>query len=170
VKTALNPMPTKLANEIITAAIEGFESQKAQIDAQIAELRQMLTGRPAETAAAPEPAKRKRRKMSAAGRARIAEAQRKRWAEYAEDRAHPERRSTDGRRSERQVQFYSEGTVRVVKWPAGGTSEKLSLSVIQKDVPELTCKFRGERRGHHAELGTGQGSVEQERRLDSVSR
>jgi hypothetical protein len=81
VKTALNPMPTKLANEIITAAIEGFESQKAQIDAQIAELRQMLTGRPAETAAAPEPAKRKRRKMSAAGRARIAEAQRKRWAE-----------------------------------------------------------------------------------------
>jgi len=38
-------MPTKLSNEIITAAIEGFESQKAQIDAQIAELRQMLSGR-----------------------------------------------------------------------------------------------------------------------------
>jgi hypothetical protein len=73
-------MPTKLANEIITAAIEGFESQKAHIDAQIAELRQMLSGRPAETAVTPEPAKRKRRKMSAAGRARIAEAQRKRWA------------------------------------------------------------------------------------------
>jgi len=74
-------MPTKLANEIITAAIEGFESQKAQIDAQIAELRQMLSGRPAETAVTPGPARRKRRKISAAGRARIAEAQRKRWAE-----------------------------------------------------------------------------------------
>jgi alpha-D-xyloside xylohydrolase len=39
------------------------------------------------------------------------------------------------------VQFYSEGTVRVVKWPAGGTSEKVSLSVIQKDVPELSVQF-----------------------------
>ena len=74
-------MPKKLANEIITAAIEGFESQKAQIDAQISELRQMLSGHAAETAATPKPAKGKRRKMSAAGRARIAEAQRKRWAE-----------------------------------------------------------------------------------------
>ncbi len=79
-KTALNSMPAKLSNNIITAAIEGFESQKAQIDAQIAELRQMLSGPSAKTAVAPEPAKRKRRKMSAAGRARIAEAQRKRWA------------------------------------------------------------------------------------------
>jgi len=40
-----------------------------------------------------------------------------------------------------RVQFYAEGTVRVVKWPAGGTSEKVSLSVIQKDVPELGVRF-----------------------------
>ena len=39
-----------------------------------------------------------------------------------------------------RVQFYSEGTVRVVKWPAGGTSEKASLSVIQKDVPDLKIR------------------------------
>ena len=81
VKTALNPMPIKLTNEILTAAIEGFESQKAQINAQIAELRQLLSGPSAETTVAPGPLKRKRRKISAAGRARIAEAQRKRWAE-----------------------------------------------------------------------------------------
>ncbi|MGA2273010.1 MAG: hypothetical protein ABSH00_05610 [Bryobacteraceae bacterium] len=74
-------MPIKLTNEILTAAIEGFESQKAQINAQIAELRQMLSGPSAETTVAPGPLKRKRRKISAAGRARIAEAQRKRWAE-----------------------------------------------------------------------------------------
>ena len=74
-------MPTqKLTAEIINAAIEGFESQKRRIDAQIAELRAMLSGGPAETAAIPEPAKRKRRKMSAAGRRAIAEAQRNRWA------------------------------------------------------------------------------------------
>src|SRR5271157_1888897 len=40
-----------------------------------------------------------------------------------------------------KVQFYSEGTVRVVKWPAGGTSEKSSLSVIQKDLPDLGVRF-----------------------------
>jgi hypothetical protein len=74
-------MPTpKLTNEIITAAIEGFEAHKTRIDGQIAELRALLTGGPAESAAAPEPAKRARRKMSAAGRKAIAVAQRKRWA------------------------------------------------------------------------------------------
>ena len=73
-------MPKKLKPEIITAAIEGFESQKRSIDAQIAGLRQMLSGGPAESATAPETAKRQRRKMSAAGRRAIAEAHRKRWA------------------------------------------------------------------------------------------
>jgi hypothetical protein len=74
-------MPQKLTNEIITAAIDGFESQKTRIDAQIQELRALLSGGPAEsTTATAEPAKRKRRKISAAGRARIAAAQRARWA------------------------------------------------------------------------------------------
>ena len=69
-----------LTNEIITAAIEGFEAQKTRIDAQIAELRALLTGGATKSAAAPEPAKQGRRPMSAAGRKAIAEAQRKRWA------------------------------------------------------------------------------------------
>jgi hypothetical protein len=43
-------MPTKLTAEIITAAIEGFESQKRRIDDQIAELHALLPGGPAETA------------------------------------------------------------------------------------------------------------------------
>jgi hypothetical protein len=71
----------KLTPEIITAAVEGFEQQKLRIDAQIAELRAMLTGPPTATAAAPEVPKGKRRKMSAAARKRIGDAQRKRWAE-----------------------------------------------------------------------------------------
>jgi alpha-D-xyloside xylohydrolase len=40
-----------------------------------------------------------------------------------------------------KVQFYSPGTVRVIKWPASGTSEKVSLSVVQKDVPDLRIRF-----------------------------
>ena len=72
-------MPTKFTNEILAAAIEGFQAQKQRLDAQIAELRQLLTGGSAELAATPEPM-RKRRKISAAARKRMAEAQRKRWA------------------------------------------------------------------------------------------
>ena len=73
-------MPThKVNDEILTAAIAGFESQKQQIDAQIAELRQMLDGGPAEAATTPEPSPRKR-KISAAARRRMALGQKKRWA------------------------------------------------------------------------------------------
>lgn len=73
-------MPTnKLTNEIIIAAIDGFESQKARIDGQIAELRAMLPGGRTETAATPEAAPRKR-KVSAAARRRMAAGQKKRWA------------------------------------------------------------------------------------------
>jgi hypothetical protein len=75
-------MPThKVTNEIITAAIEGFESQKHRIDAQIAELRRMLDGTRGEATVTPEPAKPARKRMSSAARKRMAEAQRKRWAE-----------------------------------------------------------------------------------------
>jgi hypothetical protein len=73
-------MPTKLTPEIINAAVLGFEEQKRHIDSQIGELRAMLPSRGTEAASPPQAAKRQRRKMSAAGRKAIAEAQRKRWA------------------------------------------------------------------------------------------
>ena len=57
-----------------------------------------------------------------------------------------------------RVQFYSEGTVRVVKWPAGGTSDKVSLSVIQKDVPELSVRF--EESADAITLSSGQVKVQ----------
>jgi hypothetical protein len=73
-------MPTqKLTAETIAAAIDGYEFQKSRIQTRIAELRAMLSGGQAPPATL-EPKKRKRRKMSAAGRKAIAEAQRKRWA------------------------------------------------------------------------------------------
>ena len=75
-------MPTqKLSSEILTAAIEGFEQQKLRIDAQIVELRTMLPGGRTEPAATLTVPKGKRRKLSAAARKRIGDAQRKRWAE-----------------------------------------------------------------------------------------
>jgi hypothetical protein len=82
-------MPMNTSNaEILTAAIEGFESQKRRIDEQIAQLKQMLDGKQPQTAGAPAAAGRKRRKMSAAARARISEAQRKRWAATKQPATH----------------------------------------------------------------------------------
>jgi len=79
----------KLSPEIVQAAIEGFEAQKSRIDAQIAQLRQMLDGdRPEAAAPSPAPQKRKRR-LSAAGRKAIAEAARKRWAAIRAKNAEP---------------------------------------------------------------------------------
>ena len=72
-------MPAKLTNTIIEAAIYGFEAQKRALDTQIAELRAMLSGAPAEVAIL-TPTGRPRRKISAAARKKMAEGQRKRWA------------------------------------------------------------------------------------------
>lgn len=69
----------KLTHTIIQAAIAGFEGQKKGIDAQIAELRAMLTGTP-KSSDGEAPAKATRRKFSAAARKRMREAQRARWA------------------------------------------------------------------------------------------
>jgi hypothetical protein len=73
-------MATKLSNEILNAAVIGFEKQKADLSTRIAELKQMLGGgakEPAIKAAAPA---RKRRRLSAAGRKAISEAAKRRWA------------------------------------------------------------------------------------------
>src|SRR5215831_9263103 len=74
-------MATRLSKEVLTAAIEGFIEQKKRIDAQIADIRQMMSGGSANRAA---PAKKVRR-VSAAARARISAAQRKRWAETQQE-------------------------------------------------------------------------------------
>lgn len=84
-------MPTKFDNDILAAAIEGFEAQKTRLDARIAEIRQKLGGvaRSEEPAATAPENGRKRRKMSAAARKRIADAQKKRWAAVKKESGSP---------------------------------------------------------------------------------
>ncbi|SPE36933.1 hypothetical protein SBA3_2530005 [Candidatus Sulfopaludibacter sp. SbA3] len=82
-------MPVRLTPEIITAAIRGFEEQKRHIDGQIAELQATLSGGPAEPAAMPDGATRKR-KISAAARRRMALGQQARWAKIRGESGHPE--------------------------------------------------------------------------------
>ena len=66
--------------DIIDAAIQGFEYQKAQIDRRIAELRALRSGEPVSPVNAPAAPRRGRRALSTEARQRIAAAQRKRWA------------------------------------------------------------------------------------------
>jgi hypothetical protein len=74
-------MAAKLTDEIIDAAIEGYEQQRVRMDQKIAELRSFRSGNQDENPTSAEPeVRRGRRRMSAAARARIAAAQRARWA------------------------------------------------------------------------------------------
>src|SRR6266853_2389812 len=69
-------MPTpQFTTEILPAAIEGFEQQKLRIDAQIAELRVMITG--GTVAPTSESIKRARKKISTSTRKRIGDGVRK---------------------------------------------------------------------------------------------
>lgn len=90
-----------LNRELLEAALRGYEAQKSEIEAHIAEVLDQLES-PVETMkrvtrkierfgrriqnincnAPQEPGKRKKRKMSAEVRAKIAAASKKRWAAY----------------------------------------------------------------------------------------
>jgi hypothetical protein len=125
------PAP-RLTNAIIDAAILGFEEQKRRIDAQIADLRAMFSGRPADITDTRRP----RRKMSAAGRKAIAEAQRKRWAA-----AKTQSESTTSRASKPKRKLSAAGKAAIVaalkkRWAAkragagqaGGAASKKTAS------------------------------------------
>jgi hypothetical protein len=74
-------MPTRKFNEnVILAAIQGFEVQKTQIDQQIAELRGFLSDGSRPVATTLEAAAPKRKKFSAAARRKMALSQKARWA------------------------------------------------------------------------------------------
>ena len=83
-------MPTpKFTNEIIEAAIVGFEAQKQRIDAQIAELRANLSGPPPVSDGTEAVAHKPRRKFSAHALKRMREAQKLRWAKVRGESAPP---------------------------------------------------------------------------------
>jgi hypothetical protein len=104
-------MPTTISKEILAAAIEGFEIQKKQINAQIAELRQRLSGASGQPQNMAKPIG-KRRKMSAAARKRIADAQRKRWAAVKEQTVVSPQKGVKAPKSKRRLS--AEGRQRII--------------------------------------------------------
>jgi hypothetical protein len=131
-------MPTKLTAEIINAAIVGFEQQKLRIDTQIAELRAILSGgatRP--TAATPEPTKGKRRKLSAAARKRIGDAQRKRWAASKGEAESPSKTATAKPKRKMSAagrKAISEATKR--RWAAFHAAKQAKKAAVKKALPK----------------------------------
>jgi hypothetical protein len=90
------PRPkSSIANqELLRAALEGLEIQRQRIEEQIRSVQSLLGGRrgPKPAAEKAAPGRRKRRRLSAAGRKRIAEAQRRRWAEQRKGGAKSEKK------------------------------------------------------------------------------
>jgi hypothetical protein len=76
------PRPKRMSPELLGAALEGLQQRLAEVDQNIAEVKRLLRSGPASPAAEPAHAGRRRRKMTAAAKRRIAEAQRKRWAAF----------------------------------------------------------------------------------------
>ncbi len=69
--------------KVLEAALVGLELRRERLDEQIAEVRRLIAGKgPRKAVAAPAAPARKRGRLSAAARERIAAAQRKRWAEW----------------------------------------------------------------------------------------
>jgi len=104
-------MATKLTNEIITAAIAGFEEQERHIDSEIAELRAVLSGGSAETAT-PEAPTRKRKNFSAAARRNMKEAQQRRWAAIKGTSEPPSRVTSKPAKPKRRIS--AEGMKRII--------------------------------------------------------
>jgi hypothetical protein len=81
----------KIDQMTLKMALAGFEIERGRLEEKIRELKLQLKGKSApadaEAPAAAPGKRRKRKKMSAASRARIAAAQKKRWAEYHKQHA-----------------------------------------------------------------------------------
>jgi hypothetical protein len=73
-------------HDVLRMALVGYESERKRIDAAISELRARFSGTDSKAPVGSPP---KRRTMSAAGRKRIAAAQRARWAAIKKSKAEP---------------------------------------------------------------------------------
>jgi len=137
-------MPTPiLTNEIITAAILGFESQKTKIDAQIAELRALLAGGTAETATTPQVPTRKRKKFSAASRRKMAMAQKARWAKIKGESEPSAPAKAEPTKPKRRIS--KAGMARIIaatkkRWAAvraaKAQQEKAARKAVRKKAPD----------------------------------
>src|ERR1700756_3744492 len=113
------PQSTAVSSELLQSALMGLEMQRQRIEEQIAQVRALLgkrgPGRPPSSAsqqgeAATAAAPRKRSKFSAEARARMAEAQRRRWAQKKGEQA-----SASVKAPTKKRQLSAEGRKRIAE-------------------------------------------------------
>src|ERR1700730_9746211 len=150
----------KLNAEILNAAIEGLESQKSPIDALITDIRQILAVGRTGPATAAEPQKRKR-KMSAAARKRIGDAQRKRWAESKRQSGSTSAPATrEAPKLKRKLS--AAGRKRIIEatkrlWAAVKTAKQAQQPAMAKKVGPKKAAAKRAMRG---QAGAAEGSVQ----------
>ena len=137
----------KLTKEIITAAIAGFEEQKRQINGQIAELRATLNGGSTGVTVTPE-APRKRKKVSAAARRKMAVAQKARWAKIRGE-AGPTAPAVKPTPAKAKRRISKEGMARIIaatkkRWAMvrAEKAAKAKLTVVKKTVSKKAAVKR----------------------------
>jgi hypothetical protein len=134
---------SKLTSEIITAAIEGFQSQKNRIDDQIAELRAVLSGVTTQPTAMLEAHTGKRRKFSAAARKRMREAQQRRWAKIRGESGSPASATAEPGKPKRRIS--EEGMKRIIaatkkRWRLQKAAAKAKAPVKKATVKKAAVK------------------------------
>jgi hypothetical protein len=141
-------MPTqRLTNEIIIAAIEGFEAQRKRIDGQIAELRSFLAGGHEETAAAPN-ATGTRKRFSDAARLRMKEAQQHRWARIKGESEPPSPTAVPVK-PKRQLSAAGRAAI------AEAARKRWAAKKAEKDTPEPSATKKATRKKAAAKRAVG---------------
>jgi hypothetical protein len=126
------PRDLKIDSSILEAALIGYQHQRDAIDARIAEIRRQIDGEPPQASASEADAPTKR-VVGAAGRKRMAAAQRKRWAEFkkAEEAPAPARKrrlSAAGRKRIIEATKKRWAEVRAKKAAAKKTAKRPALT------------------------------------------
>jgi hypothetical protein len=85
-------MPTELPQDLLQAALVGYQRRLAEIDAHMADLRARVSGRAQQLAPRETESRPKKRRLSPEGRARIVAATKKRWAALRKAKALATRR------------------------------------------------------------------------------
>jgi hypothetical protein len=128
----------KVDNTLLEMAIVGYQHEVERISGKIADIKEQLgqrgPGRPKGTAAAPVSATApdhdapvKRRTMSAAGRARIAAAQRARWAAQKKQQAQPAKPAAPAKPKKRKLSAAGLKAIREAtkkRWAAYNKAKK----------------------------------------------
>jgi hypothetical protein len=161
-------MPAPKFNEsIILAAIDGFESQKVRIDAQIAELKAMLPGGRTQVMDGSAPAPRKR-KFSPDALRRMKEAQQRRWAkvrgesEPSSSSATPEPAKPKRKLSAAGRRAISEATKR--RWALKRAESKKAESPVAKK----TATKKAAARASHAKTTKRKTTARRQKKAPSV--